>query len=278
MTSSRPIANQVGDLAGQLLDEGFAVCRLDAAGSRSVRELYTLSTEFFLQEVPKKSRHLVSNLSNGYRPLKSSHSGSPERPDLSESFLYWPHRRDAIPSHDQIAPFLDALESYRRAVAQITRAVIDGLRAHYGYPHALPFEQASVVQINSFGMHTEEQLLVHPHEDGVLFTIIWASTEGLEGFVDGEAKAFKLAPDEALIMPGSVLTCMTGGQIQPFYHQARNFGYTDRKSFMFFVCPDTDADDAIHPFVVNDTNRDCDVRSLVINNPQMFGLAEDFLQ
>lgn len=276
MTSSRPIANQAGDLARKLLDEGFAVCRLDAAASRSVRELYTLSTEFFLQDVSAKSRHLISNLSNGYRPLMSSHSGSPDRPDLSESFLYWPHRREAIPSHEQIAPFLDALENYRRSVAEITHTVLEGLRAHYNYSHGLPFEQASVVQINSFGTHTKEQLLVHKHEDGVLFTIIWASTEGLEGFVDGDVKAFKLAPDEALIMPGSVLTCMTGGEIQPFYHQARNFGYTERKSFMFFVCPDTD--DTIHPFTVNDTNRDCDVRSLVINNPQMFGLAEDFLQ
>ena len=276
MTSSRPIANQAGDLARKLLDEGFAVCRLDAAASRSVRELYTLSTEFFLQDVSVKSRHLISNLSNGYRPLMSSHSGSPDRPDLSESFLYWPHRREAIPSHEQIAPFLDALENYRRSVAEITHTVLEGLCAHYNYSHALPFGQASVVQINSFGMHTKEQLLVHKHEDGVLFTIIWASTEGLEGFVDGDVKAFKLAPDEALIMPGSVLTCMTGGEIQPFYHQARNFGYTERKSFMFFVCPDTD--DTIHPFTVNDTNRDCDVRSLVINNPQMFGLAEDFLQ
>lgn len=276
MTSSRAIANHAGDLARALLREGFAICRLDDAASRSVSELYTLSTEFFLQDTATKSRHVVSNLSNGYRPLMSSHSGSPDRPDLSESFLYWPHRRNAIPSHAEITPLLGALESYRQATVAITGALIEGLRAHYDYSHVLPFERASVVQINSFGMHTKEQLLVHPHEDGVLFTIIWASAEGLEGLVDGETVPFKLAPNEALIMPGSVLTCMTGGEIQPFYHQARNFGYTDRKSFMFFVCPDTD--DTIHPFVVNDTNRDCDIRSLVVNNPQAFGLAEDFLQ
>jgi hypothetical protein len=276
MSSSLPLTSQSDSLARRLIGDGYAVCRLDDAGSGSVRALYTLSTEYFLQAESVKSRHRVPNLSNGYRPLMSSHSGSPDRPDLSESFLYWRHRREAIPSHEGIASFLDALESYRQTVAEITRCTIDSLRTHYGYAHALPFERASVVQINSFGMDTAEDLLVHPHEDGVLFTVIWASTEGLEGVFEDGPRAFKLAPNEALIMPGSVLTHMTGGQIRPFFHQARNFGHKDRKSFMFFVCPDTD--DAIHPFVVNDENRDCDIRSLVINNPQMFGLAGDFLQ
>jgi isopenicillin N synthase-like dioxygenase len=262
--------------ASQLLDEGFAVCRMDSTARESLNCLYAEATKFFLAADSMKVRHCVPNLSNGYRPHMSSHAGSPEKPDLSESFLYWRHRREAIPGYVEIEPFLDALEAYRQLVADITRQTIDELRSYYENPYELPFEKASVVQVNSFGMHTSEELLVHPHEDGVLLTVLWASTSGLERVVDGQAKRLELGPDQLLVMPGSVLTRMTGGRIQPFYHQVRNYRRIDRKSVMFFVCPETSS--TIHPFVLNDTNRDCDIRELVVNNPQMFGLAEDFLQ
>ena len=47
-------------------------------------------------------------------------------------------------------------------------------------------------------------------------------------------------PDEIVIMPGSVLTALSGGKIPPLYHQVRNHGLDDRQSLMYFVNPEVD--------------------------------------
>ncbi len=48
------------------------------------------------------------------------------------------------------------------------------------------------------------------------------------------------AADEVVIMPGSVLTALSGGKIAPLYHQVRNHGLDDRQSIMYFVNPEID--------------------------------------
>ena len=47
--------------------------------------------------------------------------------------------------------------------------------------------------------------------------------------------------DEIVIMPGSVLTALSGGKIPPLYHQVRNHGLDDRQSIMYFVNPEVEA-------------------------------------
>src|SRR5690606_33306531 len=102
--------------------------------------------------------------------------------------------------------------------------LLDELARHYRYPNELPFEEASVVQINSFGEPGPRELLQTPHEDGVLATVIWTSAPGLEA-VGGDAPIpLDTDPDEVLVMPGGILTVMTGGEIAPLFHQARNHG------------------------------------------------------
>jgi len=76
--------------------------------------------------------------------------------------------------------------------------------------------------------------------------------------------------------PASLMTVMTGGEIQPLYHLVRNHRNVDRKSVMYFVSPDADRE--IEPFVVNDYNRTTNIQELVLNNPEAyFGLAKDFV-
>jgi isopenicillin N synthase-like dioxygenase len=132
-----------------------------------------------------------------------------------------------------------------------------------------------VLQVNSFGVPTDQELFQQPHEDAVLLTVISASAPGLEEVIGDTSKPLVFEPDEVLVMPGSVLTEMTGGEIPPLYHLARNHKVLDRKSIMYFVSPDTE--NAIEPFVVNDYNRSMDIRDRVLNNPQTFGLSEDFV-
>lgn len=263
------------DVLDQILADGFGTVRLDPREAARLAFLYKEAAAFFAGEEPVKLRYSLPNRIAGYRPHGYAHAGAPDKPDLNDSFLYWKHRRELLAHHGEISSFLDAFEAYRTVAARITGDLIESLRLRYGYRPRLPFEDASVLQINSFGRPTDDELLQQPHEDAVLLTVISTNAPGLEAVFDGVAKPLVFAPDEVLVMPGSVLTLMTGGAVKPFYHQARNHAILDRKSVMYFVSPDTA--NAIEPFVVNDYNRSVDIREVVISNPQTFGLSEDFV-
>ena len=77
-------------------------------------------------------------------------------------------------------------------------------------------------------------------------------------------------PDEIVIMPGSVLTALSGGAIQPLYHQVRNHGLDDRQSIMYFVNPEID--EPLFGWVDSADGERADIREHVQNAPSMFGL------
>jgi isopenicillin N synthase-like dioxygenase len=268
-------ARKHSTILDQILSNGFATVRLGSFEAQNLADLYREATAFFASGTSAKLRYSVPNRISGYRPHGYAHSGSAYEPDLNDSFLYWKHRRKTLPYHEEIGSFLDAFETYRLVAAKIVTDVVENLQAHYGYKHELPFEEASVLQINSFGVPTDHELLQHPHEDAVLLTVISTSEMGLEAVFEDKVMPLTFTADEVLVMPGSVLTLMTGGEIRPFYHQARNYGFPNRKSVMYFVSPD--ATNAIEPFVANDFNGAKSIRDAVIKNPQTFGLSEDFL-
>ena len=263
------------DVLAQLREQGYALFGLDEKESAHLAAVFEGMMAFFAQDATAKARHGVPNRSTGYRPHAYAHAGDPDRPDHNDSYLYWGRERKLPGHHEEIKTLLDALEDYRRVAARVTGTVVEALRAHYRYPHGLPFEGGSVLQVNSFGTPTDDELLQQPHEDAVFLTVIWTSAPGLEGVRDGRVQPFAFGPDQVMVMPGSLMTVMTGGEIPPYFHQVRNLGTVGRKSVMYFASPDPSW--AIEPFVANATNRDADIRQLVIANPQTFGLAEDFV-
>jgi isopenicillin N synthase-like dioxygenase len=223
----------------------------------------------------------VPNRISGYRPFKYANTGSKDKPDYNDSFVYWRHRRASLPYQEEITRFLDAAEAYRQVTARIVRDLIEEMRVRYDYQHELSFEDASLLQINSFVQPVDTALYQYSHEDADLLTVIWASAPGLEGMAgeDDDEKngvPFNFPPDEVLIMPGSLLTAMTGGAVPPFYHQVRNHNIRERKSIMYFVSPE--AAEPIEPFVRNDFNAELDIQQLVVDNPgTYFGLSQDFV-
>lgn len=259
----------------RLLTDGTCIVKLSPAEAGHLAEFYRESAVFFASDTAVKERYSVPNRVSGYRPHGYAHAGYPDQPDLNDSFLYWQRRRAHLPHQEEISSFLDAAEAFRAATVRIARDVIESMREFYKYEPELPFERASVLQVNSFAEPTDRKLLQQRHEDAILLTVISTSAEGLEGFYNGNVKAVTLEPDEVMVMPGSVMTMMTGGRIEPFYHQVRNYHHLDRKSIIYFVSPD--ADGAIEPFVRNEVNEGVDIRALVIDNPQTFGLSEDFV-
>jgi len=265
----------------QIRTDGYARVELTPGECGQLMHLFEISKRFFAAGPAHNSKHSNGKLTNGYRPPRSAYNnGDPvNEADTNDSFLYWnPQLGAEIPNNAQIAEFLDALETYRSGpVRKIMNELMQALADHYGKRH-LPFEAASVLQVNSFGASTDRKLLQTRHEDGVLVTVIWASAPGLEVFVDDEEQAISFEADEVVVMPGGILDTMTGGDIKRLYHQARNHGLQSlgRKSIMYFSCPDIHRG-PIEPYIVNESNEGVDIRDAIKRSTDMFGLPDNFV-
>jgi isopenicillin N synthase-like dioxygenase len=135
------------------------------------------------------------------------------------------------------------------------------------------FEKASYLQFNyCLPTPPERDLLQDKHEDGHLLTVLHATAPGLEIFIDECAGPLLPAPDEVVVMPGSVLTALTGGRVAPLYHQVRNhnLGEGERQSLMYFVNPEID--EPLYSWAASDRGERIDIRPHVQNAPSMFGL------
>ncbi|WUH92330.1 hypothetical protein OG900_20945 [Streptomyces sp. NBC_00433] len=266
------------EILTQFEKKGYASLSIGSTGTACLVELVSAAQTYFDCKEEVKFRNSVKNRNNGYRPVGSAHAGNPDEFDLNDSFLYWnPERSRIIPGHREIATMLNRLEIYRKTVAIYAMSrVVDELRLSYDYNKKLDFESASLLQVNSFASPSNRELLQTRHEDGVVATILWTDASGLEGCNEEKLTSLQPGPDEVLIMPGGILSAMTGGGIRPFYHQVRNCGILGRKSVMYFSCFDVNRG-PIAPFVVNASNRHTDIRRLILSSTDMFGLAENFV-
>ena len=95
-------------------------------------------------------------------------------------------------------------------------------------------------------------------------------TEAFLSWRDSLAPLVKGILDEVVIMPGSVLTALSGGKIEPLYHQVRNHGLDDRQSIMYFVNPEID--EPLFGWIDAPDGERADIREHVQNAPSQFGL------
>lgn len=261
--------------AHDLISIGHTWVSLDGTEVARLFRLYREATRFFSRSVEEKLRYSVPGLTTGYRHFRASNTGSADRPDSNDSFLWWGSHR-LPPGADEIADLLEAADDWRLLMRDLITTVLEGLAHHYGRGRDLAFDKASVLQVNSFLQPTDAEFTHYSHEDADLLTVIWCSDPGLESVARETEHPVEFEEDMLLVMPGSILTAMTGGEIRPFYHQVRNLGIRDRKSVMYFVTPDTDT--VIEPFVLNETTENIDFRRLALDNPQEnFGLSPDFV-
>jgi isopenicillin N synthase-like dioxygenase len=261
-------------LAEQILNSGSATVRLTPSEAASLHAVYAVAAAFFARPMPDKARHRTTNELFGYRAVGSEYSSSPDRPDRNEAFCVWSTGVDGIPEHEEVSDLTSAILGWRQIAAEIAQCAFAALARTFDAAPELPFASASYVQINHYiPTPTERAFLQDAHEDGHLVTVLSANSAGLETLdAAGVPHPVELGPDEALVMPGSLLTVMTGGRIAPLFHQVKNLGQQERTSIMYFVNPQLDVD--LSPWVINDTNAEVDIRELARTNPQAFGLPD----
>jgi isopenicillin N synthase-like dioxygenase len=229
--------------------------------------------EFFSRDLDSKLRCSSPDLNHGYRPLGKEYSISADRPDLNECFVIWNDRTDFFGHPDEVEALARAWAEYRRLAASVIHSTVDAIAEHFVSGNCIDFETASYLQMNGYCDPTNERdLLQDIHEDGHAITLHYASGPGLEIRLDGEIRPVVVPCDTLLLMPGSVMTALTDGQIPPLYHQVRNLYLTDRVSLMYFVNPALDR--PVLPWTAGPGKEAIDLRETIRSNPSMFGLVD----
>jgi isopenicillin N synthase-like dioxygenase len=265
----------VAKAARDIIDNGYAVVALDDLDAGNLQTAISTAVDFFQRPLADKTAHGSSDHNYGYRPFGIEYSLTPDRPDMNECFTLWSSRLDLIPNAADITDLTDSFMAWRDSLAPLVGAILDEVARELGAPAAPQFEKASYLQINyCLPAPAERDLLQDKHEDGHMVTVLHSTADGLEIYAEGEhsdtVQPMLPGPGEIVIMPGSVLTALSGGRIQPLYHQVRNHGLDDRQSIMYFVNPEID--EPLYSWVESADGELVDIREHVQNAPSMFGL------
>ena len=266
----------------QLEQQGFLRLPANRVLRQAVDRAFAHAGAFFARPAAEKFRYARPEWVEGYRELGPEYSLVPERPDLTESFSAWNHNRmhAELETWRDDCPLHGALRDAADLLADVVRELFAAMRDYFapGTPE-LRFHDATYTQLNHYepARHSRE-LLQDPHEDGHLVTLVTSNAPGLEIQVDGEFVPANVAPDHFVVMPGSLLSLMTGDRVKPGYHQVRNSRRADpRTSMMFFVNPEIDQQ--LAPWIENESNRGVDIIERAIAAPKQFGYPslEDIL-
>lgn len=233
-------SSRVHDSARELLLHGYAIVKADAETVAILNEIFDTADDFFALGSREKARYERPEILEGYRRYAAEYSGSPNRPDLNETFSLVLRNM----ARDDIAPWSAANPLHRtlRAAAPRYAALVDGVLDEIRKmlnPNGdrIASAEFSYFQLNYYRPRAETRVfLQEAHEDGHLLTVVTSRQPGLEAEFGGRFEAVKFAKDELLIMPGSILTLMTGGRIKPLRHRVRNVrSVATRASLMFFA-------------------------------------------
>ena len=270
-TVTSALESTITKAASEIIDQGYTVVKLADIDAANLRNALATANRFFERPLEEKIAHGSKDHNYGYRPFGIEYSMSPDRPDMNECFTVWSSRLDLIPDAEGIQDVTDSFLRWRDSLVPLVQAVLDEVAKSFSAGQAPEFEKASYLQMNyCLPTPPERDLLQDKHEDGHMVTVLHATAPGLEIYVNDEVQPMLPAADEVVIMPGSVLTALSGGKIPPLYHQVRNHGLDDRQSLMYFVNPEVEA--PLYAWIDTPDGKREDIREHVQNAPTMFGL------
>jgi isopenicillin N synthase-like dioxygenase len=262
------------DVASQIFAVGYARVQLSAADLAALADVRSAAAGFFARDTRWKLSHGDRDGLHGYRPYGMQDSGDISEPDECESFAYWADRPGLIPGQDQISAFIAALAGWWDVAAAVTGGILADLAGQHRYSHEWDFGPSSYIEINNYGAPSGRELLQGRHEDGHLISLVVPDKPGLEIEQDGAMRPAAAGPGEMFVMPGSLLTAMTGDDanaIQPLYHQVRNHYLAQRLTVLFFV--NTPFTGTVPPYVTTNRNRGTDMAALALSKCTLFGKA-----
>ena len=255
--------------------QGFLRLPTDGRLRQASDRAFALANEFFRRPAAEKHLYAAPAWVEGYRELGPEYALVPERPDLTESFTAWNFNRGRpeLDAWRAGCPLHGAIRDASSLLADLVGDLFAAM-ADYWNPGApeLRFHNATHIQLNYYQplLHSRD-LLQDPHEDGHLVTIVATNAPALEIEIDGKFVPADIGENELLLMPGSLLSLMTGYRVKPLFHQVRNTHRADpRSSLLYFVNPDIDLQ--LVPWIANESNAGIDIIERANNAPKKFGL------
>jgi len=263
-------------LIRQFEETGHARIPLTPALARDIDNIYRIGERFFAQSEADKQRYSMQSHVEGYRELGPEYSQVPERPDLTESFSAWNRNRGRaeVEATCGDVELHRALREISDQMSLLVRGMSRAMARAWGPADApdLGFYNGTYAQLNYYepARHSAE-LLQDSHEDAHLLTLIKSNAPGLEIELDGKFVPAGADGNEIVVMPGSLLSLMTGYKIQPMYHQVRNNRRKQpRSSLMLFVNPEINQ--VLNPWIRNETNAGIDIIERANEGPKQFGM------
>jgi len=234
------VSGQAQSAARALLQAGYARIRVDAGTLDALNDAFIAAERFFALGRGEKLRFERPDLLEGYRQYAAEHSGPLNRPDLNETFslVLRNMAREDIAPWSQTNPLHRALRAAAPRYAALVDGVLDEIRRELNPDgDRVSSAEFSYFQLNYYRPRAEtRKFLQEAHEDGHVLTVVTSRQPGLEARIDGRFQPVNFASDEVLVMPGSILTLMTGGRIKPLLHRVRNLrSVSTRASLMFFA-------------------------------------------
>lgn len=272
-----PNLSTTRSVAETLEDNGAALLIVPPAVACLTEELYAAADVYFDAAPEMKLRDRLAD-GYGYRPFGAEYSQSPDRPDPFESFTAGVATRDAVLETSGARSLNARMLSLFDALHEMLEDILWGFAERYGVgadtmtAFARGCRQWSCLQLNYSEPAVLAQTYIHEtHEDGHLLSFASATAEGLE--IDGGGGEFvpvTAAPPQLLVLPGEIVTLMTGGRIRPLFHRVRA-SKTVRRRYAVVHFADPDPRTCI-PWVAAAINQGVDIGSRVLNNPARFGL------
>ena len=251
--------------ARSLMERGYALLKGEMALMKMAQRVFCEGQAFFAQGDEVKLAAATPSRLEGYRPMGAEFSETPEETDLCEFFSVWHwNQADAetgvwATQNSLHATLASALPSF----ADVADGVLEALRHRLNHQgQKIEVMQASYLQVNYYRPRDfDRELLQEAHEDGHVLTIHKATSRGLEIRSDGLFSSLEIGEDELLLLPGRLLTLVTGGAVAPLFHRVRNDrSAADRQALLYFVNPSMLEE--THPWIESDINRGVSIRAV----------------
>lgn len=244
-----------------------------------INSIFFKASKFYQNDKSIKSINCIPNLNEGWRDLGGEFSITPEQPDLHESFWVTQKQKAKVSSiySEEGLNLYDNMFNCISIYNDIERTLTKMLMEYYGQDvSVIPgfnCEHDSDMQVLYYQpcIH-DRDLLQEPHDDSLYMTFAKATNRGLEILLpDNQFHKAILQKNEILVMPGEILSLMTGYKIKPLIHKVvRHTEQMDRFSLGYFTLPNINEGQKIIPWVSNETNKDIDIMSRVIHNQNQF--------
>lgn len=262
-------------IALALVGNGYAKVKLNTFETGRLTSVFEAAHQFFGQSKAEKLLYKLKGDVEGYREIGAEFSLHEDRPDLNEAYglvlrnvpaatrLGWGEKNALYRTLVGIS------EIYEPKINELFEAIRQLVNPQ---GESLTVGEASYLQVNYYrpSVETRDYLQDH-HEDGHLLTVVKALEPGLEIRPNENFEPVSLDEDEILLMPGSLLEIMTGGDIPALWHRVRNTrSQANRASMMFFVNPRLDR--APKPWKANGHGQYPDLAAACVERSVAFGL------